>query len=111
MKEKRKITSRAFADAKNIKAKAQKYNIQLAQIFDLKHHFDAETAEVDSLPAVVAAKTLTSMNTKSTKDIGPTIKILPKHFDHLKQYFEQLHEDGHAASVNILIVKLGHHDT
>ena len=47
MKEKRKITSKAFADnKKKVKATTQKYNIQLDQICRWKHHFDAEAAEM-----------------------------------------------------------------
>ena len=75
--------SEALAAAKNIKATARKYNVQPAQIRCWKRHFDMEAAEVASLPAAkvaslpaaAAGKTLTSMNNKSTKHIGPTKKI------------------------------------
>jgi len=60
------------------------------------------------LPGAAAARVISTMNNKSTKHIGPAKRILPEHFDHLK--LEQLHEDGHAVSVNMLVVELCHHD-
>ena len=75
----------AFADVKKVKAiTAQMYNIQPAQICCWKWHFDAEAVEVASLLAAAAAKAIITMNNKSTTYIGPTKKILPEHFDHLK---------------------------
>jgi len=90
-KEKRKIASEAFTDAKKVKATAWTYNIQPAHICHWKH-------------------SISTMNNKSTKHIGSAKKILPvpEPSDHLKQYFEQLHEEGHVVSVNMLVVELCH---
>ena len=74
-----------------------------------KCHFDVEAAEVASLPAAAAAKTLNEQ--QKHKHTGPTKKNLPEHFDHLKHYFEQLCEDRCVVSVNMLIAELCHHDS